>query len=84
MGLERGKIHFKIEHAIYESCNLALGNIRKTCNKKIRNVISKENRIGLAWWCSGWVKERDGNLVHLDQMKHVTEKRGMHFKPGLM
>lgn len=47
-------------------------------------MISEEHGIGLTRRSSGWIKQRDCHLVHLNQMKHVSEKRGMHFKSRLV
>lgn len=47
-------------------------------------MLSQESRIGGTGGMLCWIKERYCHLVHLHQVKHESEQRGMHFEARLV
>lgn len=43
-------------------------------------MLAKKRRICLTDRCVCWIKEWYGNLIHLDQMKHLPQQSRVHFE----
>mmetsp|Transcript_11724 Transcript_11724/g.27683 ORF Transcript_11724/g.27683 Transcript_11724/m.27683 type:complete len:265 (-) Transcript_11724:1003-1797(-) len=84
MHLERRQVHLQVEHTIDKVGHLRLGHVGEAGNEEARHVLPQEGGVGLAGRSGRRVEQRDGHLVHLHQMEHVAEKRGVHFEARLV
>lgn len=84
MRFERRQIHVDIKHSVHKFSDLAPCEIGEARNEQIRNVLTKECRVGLPGSSGGWIKERDRDLIHLYKMEHVTKESCMHFEAGFV
>lgn len=80
MRLECRQVHFDIEHPINKFGNLCFRQGLKARNQKIANIFPKKSWIRLTRRLRRWVEKRDGDLVHLDQVKHGSQQRRVHLE----
>ena len=82
--LESRQVHGCIEHSFDKLCDLRAGEIRKTSNQKIGNVIAQEDLICRAGLLRVGIKQRDSDLVVLNHVEHRSQQSCMHFETGFV
>ena len=84
VNLECCQVHLDIECPVHELRYLRLCEVREAGDQQVAKIVSKVRWIRLSCRLRCGIKQRNGDLIGLDQMKHETKQGSMHFEARLV